>query len=79
MSLLLAFEAAARHESYTRAAEELSLSQSAISRQVQTLEAQLGVALFRREGRAVRLTDPVGATTASWPGRWAASVPPRCR
>lgn len=57
MSLLLAFEAAARHESYTRAAEELSLSQSAISRQVQTLEAQLGVALFRREGRSVRLTD----------------------
>ncbi|WP_373785208.1 LysR family transcriptional regulator, partial [Delftia acidovorans] len=36
MSLLLVFEAAARHESYARAAEELSLSQSAISRQVQT-------------------------------------------
>lgn len=57
MSLLLAFEAAARHESYTRAAEELSLSQSAVSRQVQTLEKQLGVRLFRREGRSVRLTD----------------------
>lgn len=56
MSLLLVFEAAARHESYTRAAEELSLSQSAISRQVQTLEEQLGVRLFRREGRSVRLT-----------------------
>lgn len=57
MSLLLAFEAAARHESYTRAAEELSLSQSAVSRQVQSLEAQLGVSLFRREGRVVRLSD----------------------
>lgn len=57
MSLLLVFEAAARYESYTRAAQELSLSQSAISRQVQTLEAQLGVSLFRREGRSVRLTD----------------------
>ncbi|MCG5075057.1 LysR substrate-binding domain-containing protein [Paraburkholderia sp. RG36] len=57
MSLLLAFEAAARHESYVRAADELSLSQSAISRQVQTLEDQLGVALFRREGRSVRLTE----------------------
>ncbi|QRI92649.1 LysR family transcriptional regulator [Delftia lacustris] len=57
MSLLLVFEAAARHESYARAAEELSLSQSAISRQVQTLEAQLGISLFRREGRTVRLTD----------------------
>lgn len=57
MSLLLAFEAAARHESYTRAAEDLSLSQSAVSRQVQTLEEQLGILLFRREGRTVRLTE----------------------
>ncbi|WP_321945325.1 LysR substrate-binding domain-containing protein [Paraburkholderia sp. J10-1] len=60
MSLLLVFEAAARHESYARAADELSLSQSAISRQVQTLEDQLGVALFRREGRSVKLTEVGG-------------------
>lgn len=57
MSLLLVFEAAARHESYARAADELSLSQSGISRQVQTLEDQLGVPLFRREGRSVKLTE----------------------
>lgn len=57
MSLLLAFEAAARHESYTRAAAELSLTQSAVSRQVQVLEAQLGVSLFRREGRNIQLSD----------------------
>lgn len=57
MSLLLAFEAAARHESYTRAAMELSLTQSAVSRQVQALEQQLGLTLFRREGRQVQLTD----------------------
>ncbi len=57
MSLLLAFEASARHESYTRAAMELSLTQSAVSRQVQSLESQLGVSLFRREGRAIVLTD----------------------
>ncbi|WP_095156768.1 LysR substrate-binding domain-containing protein [Pseudomonas sp. Irchel 3E13] len=57
MSLLLAFEAAARHESYTRAAVELSLTQSAVSRQVQALEQQLGVVLFRREGRTVKLTE----------------------
>lgn len=57
MSVLLAFEAAARHESYTQAAQELHLSQSAVSRQVQTLEQQLGVALFRRVGRRVVLTD----------------------
>jgi DNA-binding transcriptional LysR family regulator len=57
MSLLLAFEAAARHESYTRAAVELSLTQSAVSRQVQALEQQLRLTLFRREGRQVQLTD----------------------
>lgn len=57
MSLLLVFEAAARHESYTRAAQELALSQSAVSRQIQTLESQLGIRLFRREGRSVKLTE----------------------
>lgn len=57
MSLLLAFEAAARHESYTRAAHELSLTQSAVSRQVQILEKMLGMRLFSREGRQVVLTD----------------------
>jgi len=56
MALLRAFEAAARQQSYTRAAAELSLTQSAISRQIQTLEAQLGIALFRRHGRSVQLT-----------------------
>lgn len=57
MSLLLAFEAAARHESYTRAAEELSLSQGAISKQIKNLEKQLGVTLFYRTGRTVRLSE----------------------
>ncbi|NPT35701.1 LysR substrate-binding domain-containing protein [Paraburkholderia xenovorans] len=60
MSMLLAFESAARHQSFTRAAEELALSQSAVSRHVQTLEEQLGVELFRRSGRTITLTD-VGA------------------
>jgi DNA-binding transcriptional LysR family regulator len=57
MSLLVAFEASARHESFTRAAEELSLTQSAVSRQVQTLEAMLGVSLFVREGKRIAPTD----------------------
>ncbi|PMS17261.1 LysR family transcriptional regulator [Trinickia dabaoshanensis] len=57
MSLLLAFEASARHQSFTRAAEELSLTQSAVSRQVQTLEAMLGVALFLRDGKRIVPTD----------------------
>ncbi|CAB3656437.1 MULTISPECIES: LysR substrate-binding domain-containing protein [Paraburkholderia] len=57
MSLLLAFEASARHQSYTRAAEELSLTQSAVSRQVQALEELLEVRLFQRKGRRIELTD----------------------
>src|SRR5574337_1486071 len=54
---LLAFEAAARHESFTRAADELSLTQSAICRQIGALEDFLGVALFRRPRRGVQLTE----------------------
>jgi DNA-binding transcriptional LysR family regulator len=57
---LACFEAAARHESYTRAAQELALTQSAVSRQVTALEAYLGVALFRRTRHGVALT-PSGA------------------
>lgn len=53
---LKGFEAAARHLSFTRAAAELFLTQSAISRQIQTLEEQLGVKLFRRETRRLVLT-----------------------
>lgn len=53
---LKGFVAAARHLSFTRAGAELCLTQSAISRQVQTLEAQLGVRLFRRSTRKLSLT-----------------------
>ena len=54
-SALLAFEAAARHGSFARAAEELALTEGAISRQIGRLEAFLGVALFERVGNRVRL------------------------
>lgn len=54
---LLCFEAAARHESYTRAAQELALTQSAVSRQITALEEFLGVALFRRTRHGVALTE----------------------
>jgi DNA-binding transcriptional LysR family regulator len=57
ISALLAFEAVARLGSATRAAQELSLTQSAISRQIKTLEEQLGVALMLREGRQLALTQ----------------------
>ncbi|WP_374263936.1 LysR substrate-binding domain-containing protein [Zoogloea sp.] len=56
---LQGFEATARHLSFTLAASELCLTQSAISRQVQGLEAQLGVALFARHHRRLELT-PAG-------------------
>ena len=57
LDLLKGFESAARHLSFTKAAAELFLTQSAISRQVKALEDQLGVLLFRRENRALFLTD----------------------
>ncbi|KAA0969350.1 LysR family transcriptional regulator [Aureimonas fodinaquatilis] len=55
--LLIAFEAAARTASFTAAARELNLTQSAVSRQIKALEEQIGVALFVRERQTVRLTD----------------------
>lgn len=56
LDLIQGFEAAARTLSFTKAAEELSLTQSAISRQIRTLEESLGVALFERRTRALLLT-----------------------
>lgn len=53
---LIAFEAAARHESFTLAADELALTQSAVGRQIGGLEEFLGVKLFRRTRRGVKLT-----------------------
>lgn len=60
LAALQAFEAAARHGSFTRAAEELDLTQGAVSRQVAILEEQLGVRLFERVRQRVSLT-PAGA------------------
>lgn len=54
---LQAFECAARHGNFTRAAEELNLTQSAISRQISELEAQTGMLLFERIRRRVVLSD----------------------
>jgi len=57
LSALRPFEAAARLESFSRAAEELHLTHGAISHQMKALEASLGAPLFRREGRKLLLTD----------------------
>ncbi|MFN4312404.1 MAG: transcriptional regulator GcvA [Ferrovibrio sp.] len=63
LSALMAFEAAARHESFTAAAKELNVSQAAISRRVQLLEDILGLTLFERIRQRVVLT-PAGAAYA---------------
>ena len=57
LDLLRGFESAARHLSFTRAASELFLTQSAVSRQVQALEEFLGVPLFERRHKALALTE----------------------
>ena len=54
---LLCFESAAKHSSYTLAAQELSLTQSAVSRQIKHLEEFLGLGLFNRTRHGVELTD----------------------
>src|SRR5689334_2888063 len=57
LDLLRGFEAAARHLSFTRAGAELFLTQSAVSRQIQSLEEFVGVPLFERRHKALALTD----------------------
>ncbi|MBE9557425.1 MAG: transcriptional regulator GcvA [Proteobacteria bacterium] len=57
MNTLRAFEAAARNLSFTLAAEELHITQAAVSHQIKVLEQALGVRLFRRLNRAIRLTE----------------------
>ncbi|OFW47873.1 MAG: transcriptional regulator [Acidobacteria bacterium RIFCSPLOWO2_12_FULL_67_14b] len=57
LNALRAFESAARHLSFTRAAAELNVTQAAISHQVRALEARLGVTLFWRQNRTLRLTE----------------------
>src|SRR5256885_638403 len=57
LNALRVFEAAARHLSFKEAAQELSITQAAVSHQIKSLEEYLGVELFRRAGRGVQLTE----------------------
>jgi LysR family transcriptional regulator, glycine cleavage system transcriptional activator len=57
LNALKAFEASARHESFTKAANELCVTQGAVSQQVKVLEDDLGVRLFRRERQRLLITD----------------------
>lgn len=61
LNALRVFEAAARHLSFKDAANELSITQAAVSHQVKSLEEFLGVELFRRAGRGVQLTEAARA------------------
>lgn len=57
MRALKSFVAAARYQNFTRAAESMSVTQAAISRQIRELEDILGIELFTRSGRAIELTE----------------------
>jgi len=57
LNALRSFDAAARHQSFTRAAEELCVTQGAVSHQVKALEAELGVKLFNRERTGLVITS----------------------
>src|ERR1700745_1126275 len=57
LNALKAFEAAARHVSFTRAAEELCVTQGAVSHQVKALEAELGIKLFNRDRQGLILPE----------------------
>ncbi|SDT13884.1 transcriptional regulator, LysR family [Halopseudomonas xinjiangensis] len=57
LNALRSFEAAARLESVSRAADELNVTHGAVSRQLRSLEEELGVALFEKSGRGLKLTD----------------------
>ena len=65
LSSVRVFEAAARHGSFKKAAEELNITASAVSHAVQNLEDWLGVALFQRSGGKLGLTEPGAAYAAA--------------
>lgn len=64
LTALRAFEAAARHRSFARAAEELHVTPAAVSQQIKQLEDHLGVSLFRR-GKALMLSDAAAASLSA--------------
>src|SRR5437016_5807028 len=64
LNALRAFEAAARHLSFTAAESELNVTQAAVSHQIKALEERLGLKLFRRVGRGLLLTDAAQAYLA---------------
>src|SRR6516164_1278097 len=70
LNALKDFEAAARHESFTRAAEELCVTQGAVSHQVKALEAELAIKLFNRERQRLIITEAGRDYLTSSATRW---------
>ena len=69
LTALRAFDAAARHMSFARAADELNVTPAALSFQIKSLEDHLGAPVFRRLNRAVELTDAGRALGPRCPSR----------
>lgn len=67
LTALRAFDAAARHMSFAKAAEELHVTPAALSFQIKSLEEHLGTQVFRRLNRAVELTEAGRAMALAWP------------
>jgi len=65
LNALRAFESAARLESFSRAAEELFVTHGAVSHRIRALEEDLGLPLFVRDGKRVRLTE-CGRSRCAW-------------
>jgi len=76
---LRAFEVVARHLNFRAAAEEMALTQPAVSRQIQALEEEVGVRLFLRHTRAVELTSAGAQLLLRCSRRCRASMPPSGR
>ncbi|QSR18041.1 LysR family transcriptional regulator [Novosphingobium sp. KA1] len=65
LNALRVFDAAARHLSFTRAADELAVTPAAVGQQIRALEDLLGVVLFRRTSKGLELTDEAGSGLAA--------------
>ena len=66
LSCLLAFEASARHQSFTRAADDLCVTQGAVSKLIKTLEEELGLLLFVRETRIASASLRIPHSFMEW-------------
>jgi len=75
LNALRTFEAAARHLNFSRAAAELHVTPSAVSHQIKDIERQIGITLFLREKRSLRLTD-AGEVLLRWHNKVLGNVSP---